>query len=115
MDRAERLERLALRISKAEEKVEQQKLRVASLENRKRHTAAALARETLAVMVDFLEALRVQYSLLVETARVLEEARQLKAQARANHGFVCEVLSAPTYSGEQVEPSEQVAVDVTPS
>ena len=67
------------------------------------------------VMVDFLGALRVQHSLLVDTARVLEEARQVKNQKRANHGIVCEALSAPPDKGEEVGPSEQVTDDVTPS
>ncbi len=80
MDRACRIERTFLEILAADERVARQEMRIAELDGRGLHGAAACARETLMLMADRLLALTAQYEMMVNTAYLIEETQQAMAR-----------------------------------
>ncbi len=78
MDRACRINRTFLDILEADERLARQEERIASLEGCGMHSAAACGRETLIVMADRLLALCARHEMMMDTARVLDDARRAK-------------------------------------
>ncbi len=78
MDRVDRINRTFLDILAADERIARQEERIADLDAHGLHNAAACARETLMVMADRLLVLCARHEIMMDTARVMEEARQMK-------------------------------------
>lgn len=83
MDRSSRINRTFLDILAADERMARQEERLAALEESGMHNAAACARETLMVMADRFLALCTRYESMMDTARMLEDARRAKAMLAA--------------------------------
>lgn len=80
MDRAHRINAIFLATQEAEERILRQQERVASLDARGLHGAAACARETLIVMADRLLTLCATHETMVNTAERVEKSRQAMLQ-----------------------------------
>ena len=83
MDRACRINATFLDILAVDERMLRQEKRILYLEERGMHTAAAYARENLAFMVEQFLLLRNKYTMMIQTADMIEEARRAKAALHA--------------------------------
>ncbi len=79
MDRMARINRTFLDILAADERIARQEERIAALDADGMHNAAACARETLVVMAERLLVLCARHEIMMDTARIMEEAREIKA------------------------------------
>ncbi len=80
MDRASRINRVFVDILNTEERIVRQEERIASLDARGMHNAAARARETLMVMADRLLGLCATHAMMVNTVRLVGESRRAMDQ-----------------------------------